>query len=257
MTTRVQHEADHVTEMEHQARVPHSPDPPPHTISQQADSHRAVQHAADASPPTFPQHSSSSGSGLRAGSPANDVNTNDMQLSASQDQSAFPDPPRSCPPDHFDPLDAIDENAGVKTAPETVAMNMGSMAIDCQGEDEDAPRLKKQCVEDLSSSSDDKVVSQLQGDTLHYESAKSWLARQRDTRMQQWQEVLQTIGDNNPDLTVKDFTVLLSRNHALIQSLAQVSSSEEAIKLLSSSPEFAEQLRNFRGDCLFGTSSLT
>ena len=60
--------------------------------------------------------------------------------------------------------------------------------------------------------------------------------------MQQWLEVLQTIGDNNPDLTVKDFAVLLSRNHVLMQSLAQASSSEEAITLLNSNREFAEQL---------------
>ena len=105
---------------------------------------------------------------------------------------------------------------------ETLARYAESISI---GEDEDSPLLKKQCVEDLSSSSGDKVVSQLQGDTLQYESAKSWLARQKDTWMQQWLEVLQTIGDNNPDLTVKDFAVLLSRNHVLMQSLAQASSS--------------------------------
>lgn len=109
--------------------------------------------------------------------------------------------------------------------------------------DDNSPSWKRRRVDDLSSSSNDKVVCQIQGDTMSYESAKSWADRRDELINERWLKLLDAVGNCGPEITVKHLASFLRRNSPSMNSLLKASSTEESIRLLHEHRAFAEELR--------------
>ena len=121
-------------------------------------------------------------------------------------------------------------------------------------DDGDSPSPKKQRVDDLSLSSNNKVVSEIQGETMRYESATSWRDRDREIQNERWVKLLEIVGNDNSNISVKDLASFLRRNLPFVNILMKADTSEEVLRLLHDNRAFTEELlRHPSFEALAGT----